>query len=476
MQLWKRRLLLTTGAILAIVLIVLVVASTRALRVGAGYGAKIMASGVFVAGRSPEEMLANELRFYDFLQYEVNHEDQSVYVSFHGLAGRRAIFVPGRGAIVVHDLEDSVRSWTPGPAPRDDADEAWPTGETAAASLAPEDVDMDTLRAVVADAFEASDLGIPSGTRAVVVVHHGRLLLEQYAEGFDQNSPLLGWSMTKSVTNALVGILSGQDKLDIYAPAPVPEWQGEDDPRRAITVDHLLRMSSGLAFEENYGNPFGDAVQMLFASTDAGAFAAKAPAAHAPDTVWYYSSGSTNLIQRIIRHTVGEEAYPSFPRRALFDRIGMRSAIMEPDASGTFVGSSFMYATARDWARFGLLFLNDGVWEGERILPAGWVDYARTPTPAASRGRYGAQWWMNAGEDGDPETRPDKGLPSDWYFASGFEGQSVNIFPSQDLVVVRLGFTPNQTDWNYIGFLEEVLGCFSAEPPATVADAAGSKG
>jgi hypothetical protein len=179
--------------------------------------------------------------------------------------------------------------------------------------------------------------------------------------------------MTKSVTNALVGILVGQGKLSVDEPAPVPEWSGPDDPRGAITLDQMLRMSSGLEFGEIYEDPRSDVCLMLFSVRDAAAYAADKPLETGPGGKWYYSSGTTNIISRIVRDSVGgtQADYFAFPRRALFDRIGMRSAIIEPDPSGTFVGSSYMYATARDWARFGLLYLQDGVWEGERILPEG---------------------------------------------------------------------------------------------------------
>ena len=197
---------------------------------------------------------------------------------------------------------------------------------------------------------------------------------------------MLGWSMTKSVTNALIGILVKQGKLSLDQLAPVPEWSDPADPRHAITLDQLMRMSSGLEFSEDYADLTTGVTQMLYNTDDMGAYAAAAPLEAEPDGVWNYSSGTANIVSRIVRDTVGgsDEEYLTFPRRALFDPIGMTSAVMEPDASDTFVGSSYMYATARDWARFGLLFLQDGMWEGERILPEGWVDYSITPTPLSA--------------------------------------------------------------------------------------------
>ena len=223
--------------------------------------------------------------------------------------------------------------------------------------------------------------------------------------------------MTKSVTNALVGILVKQGRLRLKDPAPVPEWRSPGDPRDSITLDELMRMSSGLKFKEDYKDPFPDVVRMLFSRSDAGAFAASMPLEAAPDSRWQYSSGTANIISRIVRQTLGGTLrdYFAFPQQALFDKIGMASAVMEPDPSGTFVGSSFMYATPRDWARFGLLCLNDGVWHAERILPERWMKYSTTPTPKAPMRKYGAQFWLNAGDPGNPSERWMSGAPPDMY-------------------------------------------------------------
>jgi CubicO group peptidase (beta-lactamase class C family) len=187
------------------------------------------------------------------------------------------------------------------------------------------------------------------------------------------------------------------------------------------------------------------------------AYAAAEPLAGAPDTLWNYSSGTANILSRIIRDTVGGDIthYWAFPQEALFHRIGMNNTVLEPDASGTFVGSSYMYATAHDWARFGLLYLQDGVWNGERILPEGWVDYTRTPTPP-SKGQYGGMWWLNAGEPGKPATKEWPDIPDDVYYADGHDGQSVVIFPSQNMIVVRLSVSRNGS-WDMAEFLADVM-------------------
>jgi CubicO group peptidase (beta-lactamase class C family) len=318
----------------------------------------------------------------------------------------------------------------------------------------PSGVDAQKLADALDEAFSEPDPKQHRGTRAVIVVYDGRIIAERYASGFTQEMPLIGWSMTKSVTNALVGILVGQGKLSIEEPASVPEWSKPDDPRRAITLDQLLRMSSGLDWSEG----LTDLTAMLFGSacSDVAAYAANKPLAKEPDSIWYYSSGTANIIARIIRDAVGgtQADYFAFPRRALFDKIGMRSAVMEPDASGTFVGSSFMYATARDWARFGLLYLNDGLWEGERILPEGWATYSSTPTPSAPRNEYGALFWTIGQTRGEADAAR---IPADAYSALGYEAQNVTIIPSRNLVMVRLGLSQPEDAWNLESFIVNLL-------------------
>jgi CubicO group peptidase (beta-lactamase class C family) len=219
-----------------------------------------------------------------------------------------------------------------------------------------------------------------------------------------------------------------------------------------------MRMSSGLEWFEDYTeHPVSDVNRMLFLEPDMGAFAASKPLAAPPDSRWRYSSGTTNIVCRILRDAVGgREAFWAFPRRELFDRIGMRSAVWGVDASGVFIGSSYLYATARDFARFGLFCLNDGLWEGERILPEGWMAYSTTPTPTAQLGQYGAFFWLNRGAPANAAMRPYPELPADLYLAEGFQGQAIVVIPSRKVVAVRLGMTYNDF-WGMPKFLAEVL-------------------
>ena len=302
--------------------------------------------------------------------------------------------------------------------------ETWPTGD-------PEpDVDRRTADVAHARFFDPAAEKKLGTTHALLVVHRGRLVQERYGPTHDETSTLPSWSMAKSLLQTLIGTLVGAGRLRIDEPAAVPEWQNEDDPRRAITVDQLLRMSSGLAFAEVYDDSgFSDTIEMLFRSgkPDVAGYAAGKPLAAAPGSVWNYSSGTTNILSRITHETLGllGEDFVAHLRSAILDPIGMKSVKPLLDERGTWIASSFAFSTARDFARFGLFCLRDGTWAGERILPEGWIDYARTPT-AHSDGQYGAHFWL--AQDG-----------SGTFSANGFRSQYIVMVPERDLVVVRLG-------------------------------------
>lgn len=416
-----------------------------AMSIISAYGAKNLCSCVFVAGRDPEQVIGEELgtTLSSLGSYTINRADSSATGSVFGLARHKSIYRKGLGCTLVNGLsEEAIRSQPfIGSAVLPPSDTVpWPQGDLLSDRI-PSNIDTATLNAAIEKAFREEDPKFMKRTRAVVVVYKDTIIAERYANGFSRQTPLMGWSMTKSLTNALVGLLTGDQKLNLSAAAAVPEWhEKKDDPRSAITLNHLMHASSGLDWDEFYGGP-SDATRMLFLDADAGAFAAKNNAETNPDAVFEYSSGTTNIISRIVRRTIGDRDYHQFPYRRLFRKIGMHGMVLEPDPSGTFVGSSYSYAPARDWARFGLLYLNDGVWLGERILPEGWVTYTSTPAPATPRGEYGAQWWLNAGERGNPSNRTYPDVPADSFQCEGFEGQYVFVIPSKDLVVVRLGLT-----------------------------------
>ncbi len=294
------------------------------------------------------------------------------------------------------------------------------------------------LDAAVGQAFgdDLSDADAAAlGTRGVVVVKNGELVAERYADGFDAETPQLGWSMSKSVTDLLAGVLVQQGVVSLDDDHLRPEWT---DERANITVEQLLRMTSGLEWDETYdlGTPI---TRMLYLEPDMGAYVASLPLAHEPGTVQLYSSGSTTLLCSVLAERTGLGA--DLPRQALLGPLGLTSAILEPDAAGTPVCSSYLWATPRDWAAIGQFALQNGEWNGEQLLPEDWmarsltvVDVDETDDPG-----YGMGWRVNVLPDGSLRW-PD--LPEDTYYASGHDGQKVIVVPSEDLVVVRLGFTP----------------------------------
>jgi CubicO group peptidase (beta-lactamase class C family) len=288
-------------------------------------------------------------------------------------------------------------------------------------------------------------------THALVVIHRGELVAERYDADHGRDVTLPSWSMAKSVLHALVGIQVGRGRLDLHAPADVPAWRSDGDPRGEITLDHLLCMTSGLRFDEEYTDPDASStIQMLFGEgrDDVAAFAARFPLDHPPGRVWSYSSGTSNIVSEILGRGIGggEEGMRAFMERELLARLGMNSAKPRFDAAGTWIGSSFLFATARDFARFGLFCLRDGVWEGERILPAGWMDRGRTPT-AGSGGEYGAHFWLAVDGTGN-------------FSANGFRGQYTLMVPERDLVIVRLGTSMPEQKRGTLLFLSEVAQCF----------------
>ena len=422
-----------------------------------GYAAKMLCSTVFVSHRAPAEALRQDLVLAAPIPYRVDSATSSVVAWIPGVESRRAVYRGRLGCVLRPDSSAGPATPTAASPKRAPVATAlWPVGERVDTATLPAGADAARLWAAMDSAFAEPTPANPRRTRAIVIAWQGRIVAERYSPGYDAATPQLGWSMTKSVTNALVGILVGRGRLAVDRPAAVPEWKQAGDPRGRIRLDDLMRMSSGLAFDETYSLGPSDVVKDLFLAPDAGAYAAAMPLSDPIGTRWSYSSGTTNIISRLIRHTIGSDtAYLDFPRSALFGPLGMQTAVLEPDPSGTFVGSSYMYASARDWARFGQLYLNDGVWNEVRILPKGWVRYSTTPSPADSTGGYGAQIWVNGvGRSG---ARPHPRVPGDAFFFLGHDQQNVAVVPSHSLVVVRLGYTP-AGGWDLDGFLEQVLG------------------
>jgi CubicO group peptidase (beta-lactamase class C family) len=327
------------------------------------------------------------------------------------------------------------------PLPAQPAGTPWPTQDwPIGAPLSPD------LAARLDAAFADQSLGV---TDAVLVIQGGAIRYERYGEEFDRDSRFPSWSKAKSITQALVGLAVAEGRLDIHAPADVPAWK--DDARAAITLDQLLRMSSGLKFVEDYvPGSVSDVIEMLFGTgkEDVAGYAIAQPLEQAPDTVWSYASGTTNIVCDILQRTLGlkGEAFEAHMRAVLFEPLGMKSPIPKFDAAGTFIGSSYCFCTARDFARFGLLYLRGGVWEDRPLLPAAWVDYARTPTPVPRTEElgYGAHWWLGLGGEGS-------------FSANGYEGQYTLCLPDLDVVMVRHGRTPLDNKENLAAWVRGVV-------------------
>lgn len=340
----------------------------------------------------------------------------------------------------------------------------WPTRSWPTADV-PAGVDLVPLLDEVMDPD-----GPLATTYAVVVVHGGALVAERYGgaiEHWDRPSEevgpstlLLSWSMAKSVLHALVGTLVGEGRLDLDGPADVPEWRAEGDPRSAITLEHLLTMRDGLDFAEEYVDAgASDVIEMLFGSgkADTAAFAAARDLVAAPGSRFNYSSGTTNIVSGIVARAVGPgPAYQRLLQERLLEPLGMTSARATFDDAGTWVASSYLHATARDFARFGSLYLRDGTWEDRRLLPPGWVDHARRQrsTDAETGNGYGAQWWVAGDEHGSFRT-------------NGYEGQSILVSPGTDLVVVRLGKTPAERYPELKRWRAEVVAAFTGTVSAS---------
>ncbi|WP_105382560.1 serine hydrolase domain-containing protein [Neorhizobium alkalisoli] len=431
MRLLSRIVKVCTGAVLVGLIGVaawLYLIPPELLRVGSGYAAKIVCSNVFIAGRDAEEVLAVDVQapghpLLKLMHVSVDRTGKRVHAALFGVfAGNDAVHRDGLGCTVTPNDETlpGVETASNAQTPVDET-ALWPEGGKAESHPA------------VAALLSRGDL-IGSGMRAVVVVKGGRIAGEAYAAGFSKDMPLLGWSMTKTVTAAVIGTMIRDGRLSAGDKALFRQWQ--NDQRTDISLADLLAMESGLAFNENYGT-VADVTRMLYLERDMANFAADQPLEADPGIRFNYSSGTGVLLSRIWMSRLEDKAALAYPRKALFEPLGMASAVLEVDAAGTFVGSSYMYATARDWGRMGLLLARDGVWNGNRILPEGFVEAMRQPN-RTSNGRYSRmQTWLPGAS---------KGLPADTFILDGHDGQNIIVIPSLDLVVVRLGLTPERYD------------------------------
>lgn len=413
-----------------------------------GYAAKNLSSAVFISGRNTEDVEALDLNFslIRFASNEVDTINKRVTSRF--LWGKSvAIYREGFGCTLVRDVEEdalrSVQFPEIPPLTYNQDTTLWPLGNVIPDSIT--GIDRQQLQQVASDLVDKATYG--GHAFSFMVVHKGIPVVEKYNKGINASTRLLSWSMAKSFTSALAGIMEMDGKWDIHAPVDIPEWQ--NDNRRNITVNNLLQMQSGLKFNEDYGNR-SDVTVMLHCEADLAKFAYNKPLEYEPGTFWYYSSGSTNIVNHLMRKAFTNDAdYYRFATNRLFNKIGMPDAVFEVDASGTQVGSSYIYATTRDYARFALLYLNDGVFNAERILPEAWVDYARTIVPN-TKGAYGAGFWLNI-------IGALPSAPANTFECHGHNGQRIYIFPDQDLAIIILGYSPKTNNMDFDRLIGDVL-------------------
>lgn len=426
--------------------------------IATGMTANQVCNAVFVSGLEPDayyrEALAPLMKPAPGLTYRVDRERKEVTATVAGVFTSRAVYRGPAGCLVVHGAAPPPAQLDP-PRPQD---------SLLAPIAGPQVVEPSdpALKTALDHAFADYPKGAKPFTKAVVIVHDGKVIAERYAPGYGVDTPIAGWSMSKSVNNALAGILAGRGWLDMDAPAPIAAWADPKDPRHAITPDNLLRMTSGLklgnSLSADSGRAFDRSARMMFVERDMAAFAATARPGAAPGTTWTYSDASAVMFSRVLKNSLAahgqgsEAAFWRFSHRELFDKLGMEHVTFPVDAEGTPIGSSHILASARDWARFGMLYLNDGVVGGERILPEGWVDYSARMTPAGNYIGYGAGFWTNRGDSYGARKRMGDGMPADAFMARGAFGQFTIVVPSAKLVIVRLGYSMDPwTDMTVMG-------------------------
>ena len=434
----------------AVVCVGLVLGAARARdvpKVATGFLADTLCSETFVSGLDVGRNLAETTDAMPgvglltwVMDYQVDRARKDVTVTLLGLGRSHAVYREGLGCTLEHGAGIADVALPP-----DDRQPALLPEIAGPEIVAPQ---SEGLSAALDRAFAEPAQPPYRRTRAIVVMKAGRIIAERYADGVGPQTQLLGFSMTKSVMSALTGILVRQGKLKLDGPAPVAAWQNPDDPRHAITVDQLLRHTAGIALGSSLEASLGSVLEpvnlMKFTEDDMAAYAESTPLATAPGTAWNYHDGNTLILSHLIRNAVGGDPADAlrFARRELFTPLGMRHVTLQLDGAGTIEGSSEMLASARDWARFGQLYLNDGVAGGKRVLPEGWVSYSASATPNAWVG-IGAGFWTNQGDSFGAKFRVTQGWPRDAFFAKGTIGQYVIVVPSEKLVIVRLGRSPN---------------------------------
>lgn len=410
------------------------------LGVVTAYAAKKMCSCTFIAERSQQSIQNEDLAMspLNLSKTTIDRQNKTATSSIFGLKSKTAEYRGKLGCVLIHGKDDfNIKFPTSTRSNSSTTELSFPYGNRIDIRLVM-GVDYEKLNQAADAIFDPNGEMTNLKTRSLLVLHKDSIIFERYANGYDENTEILGWSMTKSLMNTWVGMMVKDSLISTEDKNLFPEWNNDD--RKNITLNHLLGMTSGMEWDEVYSE-ISPATTMLYNSEDNGASALEQPLEHTPGSFWEYSSGTSNIISRYLRNQFQDyNDYLKFPHERIFQKLNMLNTTMEVDESGSYIGSSYCYATTRDWARFGTLYLRDGVWNGERLLPEGWVKYTSTPV-GPSGGRYGAHFWTNA----SPGYYRD--APRDMYSANGYEGQRIFIIPSKDLIIVRLGLNQN-VDFN----------------------------
>ena len=416
------------------------------------FAAKGMCSSVFLAGKDQKRIQTEDLSFFpiSLAKTVIDFDNKTATSTFFGLAKRKAIFREGLGAVIVLDTPEKELLQSGFTLPKAGYSQdtiPWPKGDILSDTLVP-GVNYERLAAFIDTCFDAPGSEPSKKTLGIVVVYNNQLIAEKYLDGYNYTTMFHGWSMTKSITGAMAGILYDQGLLDPEEPARFDEWQNDD--RRNITVKNIIQMSSGLKWYENYFT-ISDATVMLMQNDDMLSSVTDNPLEHVPGSFWNYSSGDANLLSGILRKKIGNDRqYQLFAYNRLLHPLGMLNTKVETDATGLFVASSYSYGSTRDWARFGLLFQNNGVFAGDTLLSREWVDFMKTPAEASNH-NYAGTFWLR--ESNPEQTLND--VPDDVFFADGFLGQRIYIIPSKKLVAVRMGY--GLDNFNLNSFLKEII-------------------
>lgn len=443
-----KKFLKIVGVVLVIGVAYLVATNYNSITIISGFAAKSTCSCAFIADRSLEAITEedNDLPMVNLASNSINYEEKSATASVFGLKKRKAVYRDGVGCVLLPEdfVAEEVEFAAKPNRIRSKSIIPYPFGDGKSKDTLLADVNYDLLDEVIENSFDS--VGIKEKrTRALLVLYKGQLIAEKYGSGITKETPLIGWSMTKSIASTVIGALVKDGVVSLEQDHLFEAW--ENDERNKITLNNLLQMNSGLEWDENY-NRMSDATNMLYRDVDMSELQITKPQVGKANESWNYSSGISNIVSKFIRNQFdSHQEYLDYWYSAFIDKIGMHSMVLETDSAGNYIGSSYSWATARDWAKMGQLYLQKGQWNGTQIFDENWSDYVMKATNTSS-GDYGAHFWLNSGgQFGD--------VPRDVYFMNGYQGQCVLIYPSDNLVVVRLGLT-DSSKFDFNGMLKGI--------------------